>query len=173
MPACARDEVINYKGMPDRLLETDKRSVLQLRWYPTVCASACAEVRGQVPRQASTRRIFPPHACGLQSLSMGFSAAMPLPGSSAKARDTATGPHQQQTAWLAVQVLQITVLFPQRCCALRLFQGNKHGRTLTWLCSFPRRSGSASGVLSQPPKYQHFSCTNSNCRKRPVDKLLS
>ena len=110
--------------------------MLQFR-YLTVCAPACAEVRGQVPCQASTRSIFPPGAFGLQSLSVGFRAVLPLPGSSAEARDTATGPHQRQTARLAVRVLQIAVLFSQRRCALRLFQGNKRGWTLTWPCSFP------------------------------------
>lgn len=59
MPACARDEVINYKGMSDRLLETDKCSVLQFRWYPTVCISLCrGERTGTSP--SLNKKNFPP-----------------------------------------------------------------------------------------------------------------
>lgn len=70
--------------MSGRLLETDKCSVLQLR-YPT-------EPRREdryfaKPQQGA---FFPPD--GLQSRFVGFGAVLPLPGSSATARDTAPDP---------------------------------------------------------------------------------
>jgi len=39
--------------------------------------------------------MFPPRARGLQGWSVGLGAVLPLPGSSAAARDAANGPHQQ------------------------------------------------------------------------------